>query len=210
MKIVSKIGKKTLVIALVGILACSFIGTAALVDYLSNEKQENVNVASPFDLQWCNHYNWNTCEITTGSWEDGVLSDDGNWAAGGEGRFWVRIENKAPTNVDASIELTIKTKKSGNYLEMTGDELSKFNIEIKNEETKNNPGSGFWSTSRNVLNQDWDTLEGWDDGKYTELVYTIPFYTVPGDTAYVAQVDFGLVSNAAPGQYEISAVVIPN
>lgn len=68
-KLKTKLSKKTLAIALAGILACSFIGTAALVDHLSNEATADITVEGPpVELE--------AREGTSGTWGGGFTFTD--------------------------------------------------------------------------------------------------------------------------------------
>ncbi len=99
MKIVSKIGKKTLVMSVIAIIAFSFIGGAALVNYLSNEVTATVDVDSP-------PVKLETRAGTSGTWYESGEIDLGAAYGTETSTFQIKVTKLAEDNPDKADDYT--------------------------------------------------------------------------------------------------------
>lgn len=201
MKIVNKIGKKTLAISTIAILALSFIGGAAVVNHLSNESIAEVNVSSPIELELREGDSWRPCASKS--------LDLGDITGGDTAFFRARATKlgQADTEIEATMRVEIF-----NPLGMEGfaDEFKSIEIEIW--ENSYTPGSP-------LITVKWTPDDGWTGSSfiagganmgrvnYYTTYIELPIYIGSGIVRdyYDISAEF---SNYAYGDYEISMQII--
>ena len=131
--------KKLVVLCLMGILTLG-LGSAALVDYLSNTVRTEVKVESPFEL------------------DDTYWTFDGDLIAG-DGQFLlVNITNKADVSIDATADLYIEKWDNGNWTAFDGNGIYvavSDDIQYAFDDT-HNPSHDPWKT---WMQNNWDWFD---------------------------------------------------
>lgn len=189
--------RTTMAIAVVCVLALSFVASAGIVNYLSNQASDTVTVMSPITVEVCNHPGFST---TFGDWSgwDGEISDNGLFYSGSAGMFWARADNNANLPIDGTVRITLTC---WNGISSTiGEE---FDVITVNDYVTPLTGGAV----------DLKTLGTWSLGNtdgvsgYDHLYVDIPFTGFASESSEIAELYFEM-NPYAVGIYTISFQIV--
>jgi len=194
-----KMNKKILALGVVCLLASSFVVTAKVVDYLSNDVEASASVESPLVLTIRNDAPFSGTEWCTGEYvpvagfsEDDLTSVD---ILGGESfGFWVHVENLADAEISGLLEVSATCDEG---LGEVGGNVADFTVEydvyeMHSDGTNDVHHIGPASVQRDTWNSASETSD---------------FFLYPLNEFYVyVQVNF---VPAAMGTYSFSAQLVP-